>query len=122
MARRLLIMKYVVTTDENQNREIFIFPRTVNHSIFAEIYKDWGAMDKFDLVGTYWMVRNLWQKILEVLPNKENLLEAYKNDALPSNVRTFRGAPNYRNLAWRCEDKFSSEDIIKAHCCYMLPN
>lgn len=29
-------MKYIVTTDENQNREIFIFPRTVNHSIFAE--------------------------------------------------------------------------------------
>jgi hypothetical protein len=29
-------MKYIVTVDENQNREIFIFPRTVNHSIFAE--------------------------------------------------------------------------------------
>lgn len=85
----------------------------------AEIYKEWGDMDEFDLVGTYWMVRNLWQKILEVLPNKENLLEAYENDTLPSNVRMFRGAPNYGNTKWNCDDKFSGEDIVKARIVVM---
>jgi len=31
-----LHMKYIVTVDEDDNQEIFIFPAIVHHSIFAE--------------------------------------------------------------------------------------
>lgn len=86
----------------------------------GEIYKEWGDMEKFDLVGAYHMVRNLWQKILRVLPNEANLLDAYENDTLPGNSRYFRGAPNYGNTKWNCDDKFSGEDIVKTRIVIML--
>jgi hypothetical protein len=40
-------MKYIVTKDENDIREIFIFPETVNHDVMAENItrmrnKTWG--------------------------------------------------------------------------------
>ncbi len=86
----------------------------------GEIYKKWGDMDEFDLVGTYHMVRDLWRKILKILPNEENLLDAYENDTLPYNTRYFRGAPNYGNTKWSCDDKFSGEDIIRSRIVIML--
>lgn len=66
------------------------------------------------------IVRMLWVKILDVLPNKNNLWDEYENDTLPHKVRYYWGAPNYGNTDWHCNDSFNAKQLLQARTAKMI--
>ena len=56
------------------------------------IYKEQYDMDADCYEGIYHMVRDLWLKIVDVLPNRERIREEYENDTLPTRAKFFWGA------------------------------
>lgn len=84
------------------------------------IYKEQYAMDKDCYVGIYHMVRSLWLKIINVLPdhNKERFLADYENDTLPTNARFFWGAKYFADF--NSGFLFNNEDIIRARITVMV--
>lgn len=72
-----------------------------------------------DVEGIYVMVRKLWRKIINILPNKEFLLEEYEKETLPTKVRFYWGAPNYLNKNIFCNDSFDTIQMIKSRIVVM---
>lgn len=98
---------------ENRNNESF-------WTQIGLIYKEYYDMEVDNYDGIYHMVRSLYLKILNVLPNKERMLERYEEETLPSKARYYWGAPNAGNYNWHCHDKFGNEEMIKARICVMM--
>lgn len=73
-----------------------------------------------DVGDMYEAVRQVWKKILNVLPNKEHFWDEYENDTLPSKARYYRGSPNYGSTNWHCDDSFNAEQMIRARVAKMI--
>jgi hypothetical protein len=68
----------------------------------------------------YEAVRQVWKKILNVLPNKEHFWDEYERDTLPSKARYYWGSPNFGNTNWHCDDSFNAEQMIRARVAKMI--
>lgn len=68
----------------------------------------------------YSIVRMLWVKILNEIPNKEFLWDQYEADTLPHKARYYWGAPNYGNTNWHCDDSFNAEQMLQARTAKMI--
>lgn len=85
-----------------------------------KILCDKGYLMTCDVEDMYSIVRILWVKILDVLPNKNHLWDEYENDTLPHKARYYWGAPNYGNRDWHCKDSFNAEQLLKARTAKMI--
>ncbi len=73
-----------------------------------------------DVEDMYEAVRQVWKKILNVLPNKEHFWDEYERDTLPSKARYYLGSPNFANRDWHCKDSFDGEQMIRARVAKMI--
>ena len=73
-----------------------------------------------DVGDMYEAVRQVWKKILNVLPNKEHFWDEYERDTLPSKARYYWGSPNFGNTNWHCDDSFNAEQMIRARVAKMI--
>ena len=73
-----------------------------------------------DVEDIYEAVRQLWKKILNVLPNKDLFWDEYERDTLPSKARYYFGSPNFVNRDWHCKDSFNEEQMIRARVAKMV--
>jgi hypothetical protein len=73
-----------------------------------------------DVEDIYEAVRQVWKKILNVLPNKEHFWDEYERETLPSKARYYWGSPNFANRDWHCKDSFDEEQMICARVAKMI--
>ncbi len=83
-------------------------------------YKEYYWMDELDIEGAYHMVRELWKKILDAMPNKDRFLERYEEDTLPSKACWFWGGPNFGKWYNPDTHKFDNESLLKARIAVMV--
>ncbi len=81
---------------------------------------DKGYLMDCGLRDMYSIVRTLWAKILNEVPNKEYLWDEYENDTLPSKARYYRGSPNYGSTNWHCDDSFDEKQMLQARVAKMI--
>ena len=83
------------------------------------IYKEQYAMEADCYEGIYHMVRDLWLKIANVLPeyNQEFLFSKYENDTLPTRSIFFWGSKYFGNF--NPQLSFNNEDLIRARITVM---
>lgn len=68
----------------------------------------------------YSIVRMLWVKILDALPNKQHFWDEYENDTLPHKARYYHGSPSYGNTNWHCDNSFNAEQMLQARTAKMI--
>lgn len=85
------------------------------NALYMEVY----GMDEPYVDGIYHMVRELWKKILNVLPNKETLLDKYEDETVPSKACFYWGAKNFGIWYNPETDRFDDEEILRARICVM---
>ncbi len=73
-----------------------------------------------DIGDIYSVIRTFWRKIIDLMPNKDFLLDDYENETLPHKIRFYWGAPNQKNRDWNCNDSFNGEQMLQARVAKMI--
>jgi hypothetical protein len=85
----------------------------------GRFYMEHYGMDEPYAEGIYHMVRELWKKIMNQLPNKDQLLEQYERETLPSKAQFYWGGKKFGFWYNHKTDKFNDEDLLKARIAVM---